>query len=48
MLESTQKMKISEMQIEQLKGTIKREKLTQEEINGLEPETKTYESIGRM
>ena len=48
MVESTQKIKISEIQIEQLKSTITRARLTEKELDSLPPETRTYESVGRM
>lgn len=48
MLESTQKIKISEIQIEQLRSTITRAKLTERELEGLPPDTRTYEAVGRM
>ncbi|XP_028399856.1 prefoldin subunit 1-like [Dendronephthya gigantea] len=48
MLESTQKIKISEIQIEQLRSTITRARLTERELDGLPPDTRTYEAVGRM
>ena len=48
MVESTQKIKISEFQIEQLKTTITRARLTEKELNSLPPDTRTYEALGRM
>ena len=48
MLESTQKIKISEFQIEQLRSTITRARLTEKELDGLTPDTRTYEAVGRM
>ncbi|CAB3984167.1 prefoldin subunit 1 [Paramuricea clavata] len=48
MQESTQKIKISEVQIEHLRGAITRARLTEKELDVLPPETRTYESVGRM
>ncbi len=48
MLESSQQIKISEFQIEQLRSTITRARLTEKELDGLPPETRTYEAVGRM
>jgi hypothetical protein len=47
-LESTQKIKISELQVEQLRSTITRARLTEKELDGLPPDTRTYEAVGRM
>ena len=47
-IDTTQKVKIAEMQIEQLKRANQHAKLTDLEIGVLPPDTKTYEAIGRM
>jgi prefoldin subunit 1 len=47
-IDATQKVKIAEVQIEQLKRANKHAKLTDQELGTLPEDTKTYESIGRM
>lgn len=48
MMESQQKMKMSDLQIENLKRTIMHSQLTSQEITALPDETRVYESVGRM
>jgi len=48
MTETNQRVSIAQAQIEGLKRSNMRITLTHQEINELPPETKTYESIGRM
>ena len=48
MLETQQKMKLSDLQIENLKRTMTHAGLTEQEIAGLPEETPVYESVGRM
>lgn len=47
-IETTQRVKIAESQIMQLKRNIAHSRLTDQELASLPPETKTYEAIGRM
>ncbi|CAH1407815.1 unnamed protein product [Nezara viridula] len=48
MLETTQKLKLADVQIESLKRAKQRAELTSREIKSLSDDTKTYESVGRM
>ena len=48
MIETTQRVKIAEGQISQLKRNIVHARLTDQELASLSSDTKTYESIGRM
>nr|CAG4646743.1 EOG090X0LK7 [Macrothrix elegans] len=48
MVETSQKLKLADIQIETLKRTMTHAQLTEKEISQLPTETKTYESIGRM
>ena len=48
MTETNQRVNFAQVQIENLKRSNIRIDLTQKEISELPPETKTYESIGRM
>ncbi|KAI4486331.1 hypothetical protein M0802_012350 [Mischocyttarus mexicanus] len=48
MIDTTQKLKLADSQIDKLKRTKQRAQLTVKEINVLPPDTRTYESIGRM
>ena len=48
MIETTQRVKIAESQIMQLRRNIAHSRLTDQELASLPPETKTYEAIGRM
>ncbi|XP_014274772.1 prefoldin subunit 1 [Halyomorpha halys] len=48
MLETTQKLKLADVQIESLKRAKQRAELTSLEIKSLSDDTKTYESVGRM
>ncbi|XP_067011148.1 prefoldin subunit 1 [Anabrus simplex] len=48
MLETTQKLKLADVQIDSLKRSMQHAMLTAKEIAALPPETKTYESVGRM
>jgi len=48
MIETTQRVKIAEGQIMQLRRNITHAKLTDQELASLPPDTRTYESIGRM
>jgi len=47
-IETTQRVKIAEGQISQLKRNIAHARLTDQELASLSSDTKTYESIGRM
>ncbi|RZF40630.1 hypothetical protein LSTR_LSTR007513 [Laodelphax striatellus] len=47
-LETSQKLKLSDMQIETYKRSRQHADLTTRELKGLSPDTNTYESIGRM
>lgn len=47
-IDTTQKLKIADLQIEKLKRTKQRAELTMKEISSYPKNTKTYESIGRM
>ncbi|KAK9506412.1 hypothetical protein O3M35_008362 [Rhynocoris fuscipes] len=48
MLETTQKVKLADIQIETLKRAKQRADLTTFEIKNLAEDTKTYESLGRI
>ncbi|GLH14589.1 hypothetical protein R5R35_007575 [Gryllus longicercus] len=48
MLETTQKLKLADLQIEALKRNIQHSLLTDKEISALSPDTRTYETVGRM
>ncbi|KAJ8868886.1 hypothetical protein PR048_030427 [Dryococelus australis] len=48
MLETSQKLKFADVQIENLKKTIHHAELTDKEIAALPADTRTYESVGRM
>lgn len=47
-IETTQRVKLAEGQIMQLRRNIAHAKLTDQELASLPQDTKTYESIGRM
>ncbi|KAG5879451.1 hypothetical protein JTB14_027688 [Gonioctena quinquepunctata] len=47
-LETTQKLRIADIQIENLKRSKNHASLTEREINAIDEGTKTYESVGRM
>ncbi len=48
MVETSQKLKLADIQIDSLKRTITHAQLTDKEIGLLPAETRTYESLGRM
>ncbi len=48
MVETSQKLKLADMQIETLKRNMIHAQLTDKEISQLPADTKTYESVGRM
>jgi len=48
MIETTQRVKIAEGQIMQLRRNIAHAKLTDQELASLPTDTPTYESVGRM
>ncbi|XP_051162930.1 prefoldin subunit 1 [Leptopilina boulardi] len=48
MIDTSQKLKLADVQIETLKRTKQRAELTSKEITSLPPNTRTYESVGRM
>merc|ERR1712061_327960 len=48
MVDSKQKMKIADLQIENLKRSITHTELTGTELKNLPEETRLYESVGRM
>ena len=48
MVETQQRMKVSDLQIENLKRTITHSQLTAQEIGSLPDQTPVYESVGRM
>ena len=48
MVENRQKMKMADLQIENLKRSITHTKLTGSELKTLPSETRLYESVGRM
>lgn len=48
MIETTQRVKIAEGQIMQLRRSIAHAKLTDQELASLPTDTHTYESVGRM
>lgn len=47
-IETTQKLKLADIQIDTIKRSKQRAELTIAEISGLSSETKTYEPVGRM
>ncbi|CAH1119843.1 unnamed protein product [Phaedon cochleariae] len=47
-IETAQKLRIADMQIENLKRNKQHASITEREINALEEGTRTYESVGRM
>ncbi|KAG7207908.1 hypothetical protein KM043_009499 [Ampulex compressa] len=48
MVDTTQKLKLADVQIEKLRRTKQRAELTVKEISSLSENTRTYESVGRM
>lgn len=48
MIETTQKLKMSDLQIEALRRSIQHSKLTDQEISSLPSGIRTFEGIGRM
>nr|CAG4638880.1 EOG090X0LK7 [Cyclestheria hislopi] len=48
MVETSHKVKLTDIQIDSLKRSIMHAQLTSKEISGLPSETNTYESLGRM
>jgi len=48
MIETTQKLKVADLQIEGLKRSIQHSKLTSQEIATLPNEVRTFEGVGRM
>lgn len=48
MIETTQRVKLAEGQIMQLRRNIAHAKLTDQELASLPADTHTYESVGRM
>ena len=48
MISTTQQLKVSDMQIEQLKRQITHAKLVETELSGLPESTKVYQGVGRM
>lgn len=48
MVDTTTKLQLADLQIEGLKRTKHHAELTAQEISALSPETRTYESVGRM
>ncbi|XP_023022200.1 prefoldin subunit 1 [Leptinotarsa decemlineata] len=47
-LETTQKLRMADIQIENLKRSKQHASITEREINAIEEGTNTYESVGRM
>ncbi|KAF2885541.1 hypothetical protein ILUMI_20609 [Ignelater luminosus] len=47
-IDTAQQLKLADIQIENLKRTKQHAILTEREISSLEPNTKTYDSVGRM
>ncbi|XP_012269356.2 prefoldin subunit 1 [Athalia rosae] len=47
-IDTTQKLRLADVQIESLKRTKQHADLTVKEVASLPPNTKTYESVGRM
>uniref|UniRef100_T1IU19 Prefoldin subunit 1 n=1 Tax=Strigamia maritima TaxID=126957 RepID=T1IU19_STRMM len=47
-IESTQKIKIADIQVEGLRRSIQHSKLTDQEISTLPADVRTYEGVGRM
>lgn len=48
MIETTQKIKMADMQMETLRRSVVHAKLTEREIQGLEEDVRMYQGIGRM
>jgi prefoldin subunit 1 len=48
MIDRQQKVKLADLQIEQLNRMKKHSNLTHTEITGLPPNTRMYEGVGRM
>jgi prefoldin subunit 1 len=48
MIMSQQQLKVSDMQIDQLKRQMIHARLVDKELMGLSAETRTYEGVGRM
>nr|CAG4652357.1 EOG090X0LK7 [Triops cancriformis] len=48
MIETSQKLRLSDIQIESFKRSIARSQLTDQELSALPAETHMYESVGRM
>lgn len=48
MVETSQKLKLADLQIETLKRSMTHAQLTDKEISQLPIDTRTYESVGRM
>ena len=48
MVSTQQQMKVSDLQVEQLKRQIAHAKLVEKEIAAYPSDTKTYEGVGRM
>lgn len=48
MIDSKQKIKMADIQIDHLNATKAHAKLTQSEISKLKPDNKLYEGVGRM
>lgn len=48
MIDTTQKLKLADLQIDKLKRTKQRAELTVEQITSYPKNTKAYESVGRM
>ncbi|XP_014674662.1 PREDICTED: prefoldin subunit 1-like [Priapulus caudatus] len=48
MIETTQRLKMSDIQVEQCRRQINHAKLTNREISEIPTDTRTYESVGRM
>ena len=47
-IDTTQRVKIAEAQVDALKRTIMHAKLTDQEVGSLPSDTRTYEPLGRM
>ena len=48
MISTSQQLKVSDMQIDQLKRQITHAKLVETELNGLPESTNVYQGVGRM
>jgi len=48
MVETTQKLRLSDLQVEGLRRSIQHSTITDQEISSLPQETRTYEGVGRM